>query len=173
MPVSRSRLPQKMREQRGNRSWNRPIRSPSGVEITVSGAGEITVPVVMAAAMTTSREAMASSRGWRMMSGFMVRRWFCPNADCGFCLRQGAENSSLRPLVGNGRYKSRKKCGRNRNYFGTIYDFYSGSVPGGPELCFERLLSAAPDGIYDSGPVLNREGVQDGFRRSGAIETAV
>ena len=80
------------------------------MEITVSGAGEITVPVVMAAAMTTSREAMASSRGWRMMSGFMVRRWFCPNADCGFCLRQGAENSSLRPLVGNGRYKSRKKA---------------------------------------------------------------
>ena len=36
--------------------------------------------------------------------------WVCPNADCGFCLRQGAENSSLRPLVGNGRYKSRKKA---------------------------------------------------------------
>jgi hypothetical protein len=60
----------------------------------------------------------------------------------------------------------------NRNYFGTIYDFIPDPFRG-PELCFERLLSAAPDGIYDSGPVLNREGVQDGFRRSGAIETAV
>lgn len=94
-----------MREQRGNRSWNKPIRSPSGVEIIVSGAGEIVVPVVMAAAMTTSMDAMASSKGWRIMSGFMVRRWFCPNAGCGFCSRQGAENSALRSLVGNGRYK--------------------------------------------------------------------
>ena len=57
-----------MREQRGNRSWNKPIRSPSGVEIIVSGAGEIVVPVVMAAAMTTSMDAMASSKGWRTYS---------------------------------------------------------------------------------------------------------
>ena len=70
-----------------------------------TGAGEIVVPVVMAAAMTTSMDAMASSKGWRIMSGFMVRRWFCPNAGCGFCSRQGAENSALRSLVGNGRYK--------------------------------------------------------------------
>ena len=68
-------------------------------------SGEIVVPVVMAAAMTTSMDAMASSKGWRIMSGFMVRRWFCPNAGCGFCSRQGAENSALRSLVGNGRYK--------------------------------------------------------------------
>lgn len=67
------------------------------------------------------------------------------------------------------------KSGRNRNYFGTIYDFIPDLflVPG---LCLERPLSAALGGSY--GSVLKpascfSEEFRGGSGKSGVIETSV
>ena len=84
---------------------------------------------------------------------------------------------SLRPLVGNGRYKSRKKADETVIIL-EPYTILFRICSGGRNFASNGCCLLPLSGIYDSGPeacLLNfREGVSGmDFDESGAIETAV